>query len=203
MFPAQVCNALSSALCCNIALLFDDPASSDVALTAGDTTVHAHKTVLAAQSPTFRAMFQVSTVHAGLVSCSSCIIALCSWPCRALFRVACHHHRWHASWSDTLPDAGHETVLHESHCTGSRTCYIHHDNGSFIFVDVCLRCCQRTSVPQSGMRETHAQEIELGDMEGPVLIALISAMYGKFKEVPDAMALPLFLAADAYQVRSS
>lgn len=58
-------------------------------------------------------------------------------------------------------------------------------------------------VLQSGMRETHAQEIELGDMEGPVLTALISAMYGKLIEVPDAAALPLFFAADAYQVQTS
>lgn len=55
---------------------------------------------------------------------------------------------------------------------------------------------------QSGMREAHAPEIELGDMEGPVLTALMSAMYGKLTEIPAAIALPLFLAADAYQVHS-
>lgn len=70
MFPAQVCETLSSALSCNIALLFDDPASSDVAIKAGDTTVHAHKTILAAQSPTFRAMFQVIRAYVSL--CRSC-----------------------------------------------------------------------------------------------------------------------------------
>lgn len=75
MLPAQTCDTLSSALCSNIALLFDDPATSDVVLTAGDTTVHAHKTILAAQSPTFRAMFQVSTVYALSASCLSCIVA--------------------------------------------------------------------------------------------------------------------------------
>lgn len=51
------------------------------------------------------------------------------------------------------------------------------------------------------MRETHEHEIELGDTEGPVLTALVSAMYGKLKEVPAAIALPLFLAADKYQVQ--
>lgn len=52
------------------------------------------------------------------------------------------------------------------------------------------------------MRETHECEVELGDMEGPVLTALVSAMYGKLKEVPAAIALPLLLAADKYQVQS-
>ena len=56
-------------------------------------------------------------------------------------------------------------------------------------------------LPQSGMRESHDREIELGDMEGSVLTALVSAMYGKLKEVPAANALPLFLAADKYQVQ--
>lgn len=51
------------------------------------------------------------------------------------------------------------------------------------------------------MRESHDHEIELGDMEGSVLTALVSAMYGKLKEVPAANALPLFLAADKYQVQ--
>lgn len=51
------------------------------------------------------------------------------------------------------------------------------------------------------MRETHDREIELGDMDGPVLTALVSAIYGKLKEVPAAIALPLFLAADKYQVQ--
>ena len=52
------------------------------------------------------------------------------------------------------------------------------------------------------MRETHANKIELGNMDGPVLTALISAMYGKLREIPSGIALPLFLAADAYQVQS-
>lgn len=53
------------------------------------------------------------------------------------------------------------------------------------------------------MLETHAKKIELGDIEGPVLTALISAVYGKVREVPDAIALPLFLTADAYQVQAT
>ena len=56
----RVCDALSSALSSNIAALFDDPVSSDIVIKTGDTTVHAHKLVLAAQSPAFKAMFQVS-----------------------------------------------------------------------------------------------------------------------------------------------
>ena len=52
------------------------------------------------------------------------------------------------------------------------------------------------------MRESHAHKVELGNMDGSVLTALISAMYGKLREIPSAIALPLFLAADAYQVQS-
>lgn len=52
------------------------------------------------------------------------------------------------------------------------------------------------------MRETTDRQIELGDMDGPVLTALVSAMYWKLKEIPAAIALPLFLAADKYQVQS-
>ena len=52
------------------------------------------------------------------------------------------------------------------------------------------------------MRETDADVVELTDVEGPVLTALISALYGKLTEIPSALALPLFLAADAYQFGS-
>ena len=50
------------------------------------------------------------------------------------------------------------------------------------------------------MCETDADEVELGDMEGPVLMALISAIYGTLANIAPAIALPLFRAADAYQV---
>lgn len=50
------------------------------------------------------------------------------------------------------------------------------------------------------MRETSAGVVEMGDMEGCVLTALISPMYGTLTVVPSAIALPLFLAADAHQV---
>ena len=53
---------------------------------------------------------------------------------------------------------------------------------------------------QSGMQETHASVVELGGMAGPVLTALISKMYGKQQEIPSALILPLFKAADEYQV---
>lgn len=51
------------------------------------------------------------------------------------------------------------------------------------------------------MQETTACEIELGDMEGPVLQALVSYMYGRPVQVADEQLLALFLAADAHQVR--
>lgn len=75
MLPAQNSDTLRSALACNIATLLEDSASSDVVIRAGNTTVHAHKTILAAQLPTFRAMFQASTVHANPASFLSCILA--------------------------------------------------------------------------------------------------------------------------------
>ena len=61
---AKAGDALHSALCTNIAALFDDPVSSDVEIKAGDTTVHAHKLILIASSPAFKAMFQVSSISA-------------------------------------------------------------------------------------------------------------------------------------------
>ena len=51
------------------------------------------------------------------------------------------------------------------------------------------------------MQETNACEIELGDMDGPVLQALVSYMYGRPVQVADEQLLALFLAADAHQVR--
>lgn len=50
------------------------------------------------------------------------------------------------------------------------------------------------------MRKAQADVVELGDMEGPVLTALISSMYGKLDDIPAALTLPLFLAADKFQV---
>lgn len=39
----------------------------------------------------------------------------------------------------------------------------------------------------------------MGQIEGPVLKALISFMHGCLTSVPRDLALPLFLAADAHQ----
>ena len=50
------------------------------------------------------------------------------------------------------------------------------------------------------MQETEASEIELGEMEGPVLQALVSHMYGKLSDIEDHLVLSLFMAADAHQV---
>jgi len=43
----------------------------------------------------------------------------------------------------------------------------------------------------------------MGEIEGPILKALISFMYGNLAHLPKGIKLPLFLAADAHQVRSS
>lgn len=42
-------------------MAFNNPDSSDIAVQAEDTTIHAHKDILAAQSPYLEAMVQVST----------------------------------------------------------------------------------------------------------------------------------------------
>lgn len=52
---------------------------------------------------------------------------------------------------------------------------------------------------QSGTKESTAQEVEMGQIEGPVLTALISFMYGQLPTVPSDVLLPLFVAADAHQ----
>ena len=52
---------------------------------------------------------------------------------------------------------------------------------------------------QSGTKEHQQEEVEMGEIEGPVLKALTSFMYGSLKGVSQDLALPLFLAADAHQ----
>ena len=53
---------------------------------------------------------------------------------------------------------------------------------------------------QSGMHEETLDTIELGGMEGPVLEALMSFMYGSLSEISAQLLLPLYMAADAHQV---
>lgn len=45
---------------------------------------------------------------------------------------------------------------------------------------------------QSGTKENLQEEVQLGQIEGPVLKALISFMYRCLKTVPKDLALPLF-----------
>ena len=53
---------------------------------------------------------------------------------------------------------------------------------------------------QSGMHESASQEVELRGVPDEVLKALIAAMYGHALDFSKGMLLPLFEAADAYQV---
>lgn len=55
---------------------------------------------------------------------------------------------------------------------------------------------------QSEMQEAHDSTVELGDIEGPVLELLISAMYGDYSLDPPELLVPLFVAADAHQVEA-
>ena len=55
---------------------------------------------------------------------------------------------------------------------------------------------------QAGTKESTAQEVEMGDIGGPTLTALISFMYGRLGTVPAVILLPLFMAADAHQART-
>lgn len=56
---------------------------------------------------------------------------------------------------------------------------------------------------QSGVHKTQATEIELSQIDGAILTALVSYMYGKLQKVEDALLLPLFQAADTYQASCS
>ncbi len=56
-------------------------------------------------------------------------------------------------------------------------------------------------MPQSEMVEGTSQEVELGQIEPPVLEALVSFMYGKLQDIPRKLLLPLFVAADAHHIR--
>lgn len=55
---------------------------------------------------------------------------------------------------------------------------------------------------QSGTKESTAQEVEMGEIEGPTLIALISFMYGRLGPIPADILILLFIAADAHQART-
>ena len=55
---------------------------------------------------------------------------------------------------------------------------------------------------QTGTKKSTAQEVEMGEIEGPILTALISFMYGCLDSIPTDILLPLFIAADAHQARS-
>ena len=57
---ARACTQLNTSLLTSLTCCFDDPLTSDVVLKADDTSLHAHKIVLAAQSTLFKAMFQVT-----------------------------------------------------------------------------------------------------------------------------------------------
>ncbi len=62
---------------------------------------------------------------------------------------------------------------------------------------------RKTMLMQSGMREESMGTIELGDMQGPVLEAMMEYLYGCLTEIPAQLLLPLFVAADAHQVSST
>ncbi len=50
------------------------------------------------------------------------------------------------------------------------------------------------------MQEAQNNTVELGNIEGQVLVLLISAMYGIHAPVPAELLVPLFVAADTHQV---
>ena len=53
---------------------------------------------------------------------------------------------------------------------------------------------------QSDMKEAASDVVELQDMDGAVLEALVSAMYGEQGVDVGHLLAPLFVAADAHQV---
>jgi hypothetical protein len=50
---------------------FDDSSTSDIVVMAGEAKIHAHKIVLSAHSPLFKAMFQVMLRTLHLHSCDA------------------------------------------------------------------------------------------------------------------------------------
>ena len=50
------------------------------------------------------------------------------------------------------------------------------------------------------MQEAKNGLINLKGVEGPVLEALVSAMYGDSSGIESDLVVPIFIAADAYQV---
>ena len=55
---------------------------------------------------------------------------------------------------------------------------------------------------QTGTKESTAQGVEMGEIEGPILTALISFMYGRLGPIPTDILIPLFIAADAHQAKT-
>ena len=51
------------------------------------------------------------------------------------------------------------------------------------------------------MQESTASEIVLNDIQGSSLEALVSHMYGNLPDIEQQILLPLFVAADKYQVK--
>ncbi len=66
--------SLNRSLNCSFIEHYNDASLSDVILKAGDCHVHAHKIVLAAQSPSFKAMFQVQLLV--LIACHAISLLL-------------------------------------------------------------------------------------------------------------------------------
>ena len=67
--------SLNRSLNCSFNEHYNDTSLSDVILKAGDCQVHAHKIILAAQSPSFKAMFQVQLL--ALITCHAMSTLLC------------------------------------------------------------------------------------------------------------------------------
>lgn len=74
---AQTCMHLNTSLQTSFVAFLDDPVTADVILKAGKTKLHAHRIVLAAQSPLFKAMFQVKCSMLGLHSSSDACKEAC------------------------------------------------------------------------------------------------------------------------------
>ena len=71
-----------------------------------------------------------------------------------------------------------------------------------VHILTCQNTLLKTSVElQSDMQEGTASSITLQDMTGSVLRLIISHIYGKLNDIPHKELVPLFLAADAHQVR--
>ena len=152
-------------------------AFSDVVISnAGRTKLHAHKVVLAAHSEPIKAMLQVMIQTSGIPN-----HALSSYFGTVTIRLL-------GNDSCNIAPITHADMYHYNEIVQEQHIWLH------------TVMCSAVFLLQSGMQESAAREITLQDIKGSTLQSLVSYMYGGLSTIPSNVVLPLFVAADKYQV---